>query len=231
MNIHTRIIVAWSRFYRWAAHRLYNEFAWAYDVVSWVVSLGHWDRWRADALAHMRGERILEVGFGTGELLGEMTVRGWQVCGLDLSPAMHRITARKLWRRALQAPRVRGRTQALPFADGSFDTVIATFPAEYILAPETLRDVARVLAPDGRFVVAGLVGQIEHPLLCLLLKPIYGDVRDGALRYFAQAATAAGFEARVETKPGTWVSMPVMILEKETRGRMQDVKELLSAES
>ena len=30
-----------GRLYLWACHRLYNEFAWAYDWVSWLVSLGH----------------------------------------------------------------------------------------------------------------------------------------------------------------------------------------------
>ena len=227
MNIQNRLATAWGRFYRWAAHRLYDEFAWAYDIVAWSVSLGHWDRWRKDALAHVQGKRVLELGFGTGELLLEMAQRGWQVRGLDLSPAMHRVTARKMRRRGVWAPRVRGRTQSLPFIDASFDTIIATFPAEYIVAPETLREVSRVLAGGGRFVVAGLVGQIEHPLLRLLLKPIYGDVRDGALRYFEQAVKAAGFEARLETKPGKWVSMPAMILEKkqEARDKMQDKRE------
>lgn len=216
MDIRTRITITWIRLYRWAAHRLYNEFAWAYDPVSWVVSLGHWDGWRVEALDHVPPDaRVLEVGFGTGALLREMAARGFRACGLDLSPAMHRITTRKLRRRELRIPRVRGITQALPFAGDSFDAVIATFPAEYILAPETLRDVARVLSPGGRFVVAGLVGQIEHPLLRRLLRPIYGDIRDGALVYFAQAAESAGFEARIETNPGSWMSMPVMILEKK----------------
>ena len=226
MNVRKRIAITWRKLYGWATHRLYNEFAWAYDVVSWIVSLGHWDRWRKESLAHVQGTHVLEIGFGTGALLLEMAARGLPVCGLDRSPAMQRITTRKMRRRGTWAPRILGRTQTLPFADSSFDTVIATFPAEYILAPETLRDVARVLADGGRFVVAGLAGQIEHPLLRLLFKPIYGDVRDGALAYFEQAATAAGFQAHVETEPGTWMRMPVVILEsqQEARGKKQEAR-------
>ena len=224
MKTQKHLAVAWRKFYGWATRRLYYELAWAYDVVAWTVSLGHWDRWRRDALAHVEGTRVLEIGFGTGELLIEMARRGWNVCGLDLSPAMHRITTRKMRKRGVWAPRVRGRTQSMPFGDKSFDTVIATFPAEYIIAPETLRDVARVLTANGRFVVAGVVGQIEHPLLRLLLKPIYGDIRDGALRYFEQATKAAGFETRIETEPGKWMSMPVMILKRkrEAKSKEQD---------
>jgi len=31
-----------GRLYVWATERLYQELAWAYDGVSWLVSLGHW---------------------------------------------------------------------------------------------------------------------------------------------------------------------------------------------
>ena len=223
MGIRRMMRSAWVNLYRWAANRLYNEFAWTYDLVSWFVSAGHWDRWRKAALAHVSGERVLEAGFGTGELFLEMAARGWHVCGLDRSPAMHRITARKLRRRGLAAPRVRGITQALPFADGSFDTLIATFPAEYIVAPETLREAARVLAAGGRFVIGGLTAQIEHPLLRWLLRPIYGDVRDGALAYFENVVTPAGFRVSVEVEPAKWVRMPVVVLEKDAGSRLQGV--------
>jgi ubiquinone/menaquinone biosynthesis C-methylase UbiE len=215
MGIRRTIRSAWVYLYRWAANRLYNEFAWTYDLVSWLVSAGHWDGWRKAALAHASGERVLEVGFGTGELFLEMVARGWRVCGFDCSPAMHRITARKLRRRGLTAPRVRGYTQAFPFADGSFDTLIATFPAEYIVAPETLREAARVLTTGGRFVIAGLTAQVEHPLLRWLVRSIYGDVLDGLLTYFERVATEAGFRASVEVEAAKWVRMPVVVLHKD----------------
>jgi len=82
----------------WATYRLYHEFAWAYDVVSWLVSLGHWAGWRRIALDHVIGRRVLEVGFGTGELLIEMACRDLHVYGLECSPAMQRVTARKMVR-------------------------------------------------------------------------------------------------------------------------------------
>jgi ubiquinone/menaquinone biosynthesis C-methylase UbiE len=43
--------------------------------------------------------------------------------------------------------------QHLPFATHSFDTVVATFPAEYIFAPQTLEEAHRVLVDDGRLVI------------------------------------------------------------------------------
>jgi ubiquinone/menaquinone biosynthesis C-methylase UbiE len=222
MKLSRTVASLWRNFYRWAANRLYNEFAWAYDAVSWLVSAGHWDGWRKMALAHACGERVLEVGFGTGDLLIEMAARGWNVYGFDLSPAMHRIAARKLRRRGLDAPRARGYTQALPFADGSFDTLIATFPAEYIVAPETLREAARVLAADGCFVIAGLTAQVEHPLLRWLVRPVYGDVRDGVLAYFERMVAPAGFRVSVEVEPAKWVRMPVVVLHKDTGCKRQE---------
>ncbi len=225
MAVGRTITWLWRSFYRWAANRLYNEFAWAYDTVSWLVSWGHWDGWRKAALAHVRGERVLEVGFGTGDLLIDMAARGWNVCGLDCSPAMHRITARKCRQRGLDAPRVRGYTQALPFADGSFDTLVATFPAEYTVAPETLGEATRVLTADGCFVIAGLTAQVEHRLLRGLIRPVYGDVRDGVLAYFERVVASAGFRVSVEIEPAKWVRMPVIVLTKDAGRKRREARD------
>jgi hypothetical protein len=48
---------------------------------------------------------------------------------------------------------VRGRGQLLPFSPASFDSIVAAFPAPYILAPETIDAIRRVLRPGGRLVV------------------------------------------------------------------------------
>jgi ubiquinone/menaquinone biosynthesis C-methylase UbiE len=52
-----------------------------------------------------------------------------------------------------KAKLIRGLAQQLPFRNGSFDTVIATFPAEYITDPRTLSEVKRCLSDGGRFIV------------------------------------------------------------------------------
>ena len=56
---------------------------------------------------------------------------------------------------------VRGGADGLPFADGSFDAVVACLVFEHIDAvDEAIAEVARVLAPGGRFCFF-----LNHPLL------------------------------------------------------------------
>jgi ubiquinone/menaquinone biosynthesis C-methylase UbiE len=143
----------WFTLLRWGFYLLYNQFAWSYDAVSWLVSLGNWRRWQRTTIPYLQGERVLDLAFGTGNLLIDLAEAGYRPCGLDLSPYMLRITRRRLHRRGLDVPLCRGRAQALPFADSVFDAVVSTFPAEFILRPMTLHEVARVLRSGGRAVV------------------------------------------------------------------------------
>jgi len=129
---------------------LYAEFAWAYDPVSWAVSLGRWESWRRVALLYLQGERILEVGCGTGHLLLDLAGRAHLVYGCDLAPAMLRQARRRAGR---AVPLCRVRAQELPFSAEAFDTVVCTFPAGYIGDPCTWAAFARVLVPRGRVVV------------------------------------------------------------------------------
>lgn len=136
---------AFQRLYLWACERLYAELAWSYDLVSWLVSFGHWSSWRATLLPYLGKGRILEIGFGTGTLLTTMAQQERDVIGLELSTAMHNQTTRKLFQHRLIVPRVQSPAQQMPFADGSFDTIIATFPSDYITERATLAECARLL--------------------------------------------------------------------------------------
>jgi ubiquinone/menaquinone biosynthesis C-methylase UbiE len=146
-----------SRFYAALEESLYYPLAPAYDLISWLVSLGQWNRWRKLSLPHVVGRRVLEVGFGTGILLAELARRGYAVFGLDLSPAMHRITSARIAKQNLHADLVRGIVQFMPLTAASFDTVISTFPAAFILDPATIAEIARVLSPSGCFILVDMV--------------------------------------------------------------------------
>ncbi|MCA9980818.1 MAG: class I SAM-dependent methyltransferase, partial [Anaerolineales bacterium] len=78
---------------------------------------------------------------------------GFVVTGLDFSPQMGRQARRRLQRAGLIVPLVRGRVQDLPFTAVAFDTVLSQFPTAFIMEPETLASIARVLKPHGRLVI------------------------------------------------------------------------------
>lgn len=205
------------RLYLWLAAQLYGRWAWAYDAVSWLVSLGRWAAWRRQALDHIQGRRVLEVGFGTGDLLLEMASRGLEVVGLDPSAAMHRIAARKLRRRGLSVPRVRAAAQAMPFRDGSFDTVVTTFPAEYVVDPATWREMARLLRASsggGRWIVVGAYVEYRHPILARSVRLLFGRPPGQALSRWPEMAEEFGFQTTLLEGGGRWVRVPVLILEK-----------------
>jgi len=143
----------WWGFLRLFFRLLYTKFAWTYDLVAWGVSLGQWRAWGRTAVPYLQGERILELAHGPGHLLVAMKNQGLSAAGLDLSPHMGRLAKRRLERARLAVPLVRAQAQALPFRKGCFDSIVATFPTEFILVPATLREAARVLHRPGQRLV------------------------------------------------------------------------------
>src|SRR5262245_14677624 len=142
------------RFVRWAFARFYREFAWTYDMVAALVSAGHWRVWTLAALPYLRG-RVLELGCGTGNLQQAMSGQAVLTApiGLDASPQMLALARRKVTRGGGTTRLVRGDARALPFPSASFDTLVATFPSEYIAARDTMSETRRVLRPGGRIVI------------------------------------------------------------------------------
>jgi SAM-dependent methyltransferase len=198
--------------YGWATLRLYNEFAWAYDPISSFVGGGRWDAWRRLALDHVKGPRVLELGFGTGELLIAMCERRLRPVGLDLSRAMHRVTARKLTSRGLTVPRLLARAERLPFASRSFDSVLSTFPAGYIAEKPALTEIARVLAPGGRLVIGALTVQIPRSLR-YPLSVVPGGSWDRFWGYFAGVCQETGLAASVAWRDDGPARVPVIVCE------------------
>jgi ubiquinone/menaquinone biosynthesis C-methylase UbiE len=143
---------------------LYHQFAWTYDFVAGVVSLGHWNDWVKAVLPHLEG-RVLEIGYGPGHLQTALFQDNIFSIGLDESPQMALLARLRLQKSGFIHRLSRGYAQSIPFASGSFDTVVATFPSEYIFDPETLKEIRNVLTPGGKLVVvptAWITG--KHPL-------------------------------------------------------------------
>ena len=120
------------------------------------------------ALRLPRRARILEVGCGRGVALVPLATIALpaRLVGLDVDAALLAEARERLERRGVAADLVHGDVRALPFPDGAFDVVVDFGTCWHIADPErALREIARVLAPGGRFVHETVVSQrLAHPV-------------------------------------------------------------------
>ncbi len=117
-----------------------------------------------EALALQPGERVLELGFGTGNEILDLAAKvgaGGQVCGVDISTGMLAVARKKIETAQLSAPvdlRVAD-ARSLPFADAGFDAVYTSFTLELFPdedIPLVLAEVRRVLCAGGRLGVVSM---------------------------------------------------------------------------
>lgn len=131
-----------------ASGRGHPLFAALYDVELWPRRWSALWRRRAAVVAEARG-RVLDLGVGNG-LNFECYRRAAFVVGVDPDPhmlrrAVPRLAAAGVRKAILEAP-----AEALPFPDGTFDTVLATFVLCTVQDPDAaLREARRVLRPGG----------------------------------------------------------------------------------
>lgn len=139
------------------------------------------------------GERVLEVGPGTGYYtpgLAERLGPQGSVEVLDIQQEMLDHTIRTVRERGLwNVSATRADARELPYDDGSFDAAVLVTVLGEIPEPDTaLRELARVLRPGGRLVVGELLGDPHYVTL-------------GSLQRRAEDAGLA-FERRVGPKLG-----------------------------
>jgi len=151
-----------------------------YRFASTVPFAGQWRVWQRLVLPRLRGHDVLELGCGLGDLLADMLAAGYHCQAVERSPQMVAAARETLRRRKVgtNSTVIQGSAQGLPFSDASFDTVVSTFPSEYIYESDTIAEVFRVLRPGGRLIViegANLlpVGFLQ-PLLVLIQMFVYG---------------------------------------------------------
>jgi ubiquinone/menaquinone biosynthesis C-methylase UbiE len=138
-------------------HILYTRLAFLYDTVASLSSMGQWQLWRNTAQINVKPGLILELGHGPGHLLRDMKQDGYPIIGLDPSPQMNRLAQHRLLKQGHRADIVRGKAQSLPFSDQVFNSIVSTFPSEYIIDPDTLTEAHRVLSNAGVLTIVGIV--------------------------------------------------------------------------
>lgn len=205
---------------RFFFYLLYHPFAFTYDLVAATVSLGRWKDWVLSVAPFIEGTRILEIGHGPGHLQRVLLSRNLFAVGMDESAPMGRLARRNLARvfpissnsstkqkkhAYTQINLSRGIAQYLPFSSEAFDTIVATFPSEYIADARTLAEVKRCLINGGRFIVlpvAMLMGRgILDRLMSLLFRVTHQSPEDPIeifSKRFERPFIEAGFQVEIK---------------------------------
>ena len=186
------------RFMRLFYSLLYHSFAFTYDLVAWVVSFGRWKDWVFSVVPHLNGTLILELGHGPGHLQRLLLDRGLVPVAIDESTQMGFLAKRRL---GANQKLSRGLTQALPYANETFDSIVSTFPSEYIFDPQTLAEAKRVLRTNGSLVV--LPATFPSNSFLKWLYKVTGEssteLNDLLLPRFGKPFIEAGFQTEVKT--------------------------------
>jgi SAM-dependent methyltransferase len=120
----------------------------------------------ARLLGDVRGRDVLELGCGAAQAGRWLVGQGARVTAMDVSLGQL-LMARELDRRTgISVKTLQADAQALPFRDEAFDVVASAFGAIPFVsdATGTMREVARVLRPGGRFVFS-----TTHPVRWVFL--------------------------------------------------------------
>jgi ubiquinone/menaquinone biosynthesis C-methylase UbiE len=114
-----------------------------------------------DYAALKKGDRVLDIGCGRGELLLHSALAGASAYGIDYSVNAVKIAAQSLHEIAAQdiLPSIhmaQANAMDLPFKDESLDRVLMVDVVEHLYPHElhqSLLEVRRVLAPDGQLII------------------------------------------------------------------------------
>jgi SAM-dependent methyltransferase len=111
-----------------------------------------------DRAAPAPGERVVDVGCGTGNAALLAAARGARVTGVDPAGRLLEVARGHAARGKLEADFVKGDAAALPLADGEADLVLSVFGV--IFAPDpgaAAAEMSRVTAPGGRIVLSAWI--------------------------------------------------------------------------
>ena len=168
-----------------------------YDIFTKVLGVGRLHRKLVDQAGLTVGQKVLEIGCGTGNL--SRTAKREQP-GIDLTAtdpdekALARAT-----KKATDITFEKVYAQELPYADDTFDVVLSALMLHHLdreTKVEALREAARVLKSSGSLHIVDMSGQHSHT---------HGSHNHGARPHFddlPELLTSAGFRIvkRTESK-------------------------------
>jgi demethylmenaquinone methyltransferase/2-methoxy-6-polyprenyl-1,4-benzoquinol methylase len=186
---------------------MFDMIAPRYDLLNRLMSFGVDQRWRnktVDALALKPGFRVLDLATGTADLALKVLHRhpGVKVVGVDPSEGMLKIGREKVAAKGLGdvCELKVGDAQALPFPDKSFDGLCIAFGIRNVPdRAKALREMARVVRPDGRIAILelseprkGILGPLARFHIRTVV-PFMGQLLSGAREYRYLQESIANF--------------------------------------
>jgi ubiquinone/menaquinone biosynthesis C-methylase UbiE len=151
----------------------------------------------------VRGERILDIGCGTGRQLCLFLEKGADVTGLDPSPHMLEIAKKKVGRRVRLHE---GEAEDLPFEDNSFDVATLVTTLEFVDDPqEALKEACRV-AKDRIFL--GVLNRYSLKGIERRVKGIFSESVFNRARFFSVWGLRRQLREVLGETPSRWATVP-----------------------
>lgn len=151
------------------------------------------------------GQRILDVGCGTGTLALSLKTRAvnTEVVGLDADPEILKRARAKAHEAELEVRFDRALATELPYEDGSFDLVLSTLFFHHLTGTDkggAVKEIARVLKPGGELHVADMGGPADPLMRALFFCTVrlfdgLEQTRDNATGALPAIFEAGGFQA------------------------------------
>ncbi len=184
-----------------------------YDPFLWLSERRGLRARRGELLANARG-LTLEIGSGTGLSLRHYPRQLERLVLAEPDPAMRARLEHRRTRLRPEASVIDAAAERLPFADGTVDTVVSTLVLCTVAAPElALREIARVLAPDGQLLF------IEHVRAASRVRSFLQELLAAPWRSFANGCrcnqqtvmlmAACGFQ--LDVSEAAWRGMPSIV--------------------
>ena len=170
--------------------QLFATIAGRYDFITVVLSYGQDRRWKRRLIREARvarGDRVLDLACGTGDIALEAAARGAEVVGLDITLRMVEIARAKAKRARYEGvwpvpTFLVGDMMALPFPDASAHVVTTGYGLRNAPVLEhAIDEVVRVLKPGGRLVTLDFN------------RPSFSPLRTAYLAYLTAVGSTLGW--------------------------------------
>jgi demethylmenaquinone methyltransferase/2-methoxy-6-polyprenyl-1,4-benzoquinol methylase len=177
-----------------AVEEMFDRIAPRYELVNRVMTLGLDSGWRRRAVRELRlepGDRVVDLGCGTGDLCRVLGKAGLRAVGVDMAAGM-------LAKAHTSAPLVRADALQLPLRDASIDGAISGFALRNVVdIAACFREAARVIRPGGRAVFLEVseppnpLVRLGHSLYFRRIVPLVGGLLSDRTAYrYLPASTA-----------------------------------------